>query len=475
MPSEFWQQYWAEAQSSGSFHEMLKFIWSYLTFSDLQTAFFLMLWTLTLRVLLITVYFSITYMAVAFVKKRMQTRLSVTANYNSWVLLIGSVVLANLRFNSKLFVWLTELHRGDSLLKAYIFTLLTLVFAAWFIGALIKLAALTRMNRRIKRTIRRMERYVDNAGITEWAVWALGLRRTPDIRIAGFIETPVSYGFFRKTVLLPANYKDKYTDTGLSLLLLHEMTHIKHGDTIKLLLIQLMKCVLWMSPVMGRFIKNFKRDSEMLCDNRVISLRSDERDTYGELILKECAYKTARFGFGFSDSYNAVANRLDALYRYKAPKHLKWLIAIPITALLLCAVSFALRSDWIAVNDRYNADFEFYAYDNSTGEYVLLTPNGQEQLYELEDLNGSLNIHCNEEMLRELAKPYASDGQIQLMVVSLSYTVASDENDMTTGLGSCWFISEEKQELAIIVDSSYIQLRQRTFAEYLFLLIASKI
>jgi len=412
------------------------------------------------------------YMVITVVKKHLQTKLSAATNYNSWYLLICCIVLANLRFNNGLLMLPAGLLNGASSLRAYIFTLLTIIFAVWFIGAFIKLAALMRMSRKIKKSIRHMERYTDNAGIAGWAVSALRLRRTPDIRIAGFIDTPVSYGVFRKTVLLPVNYNEKYTETELSLLILHEMTHIKHGDTIKLFLIQLVECLLWMSPVMGRFTKSFKRDSEILCDNRVISLRSGERDTYGELILKECAYRTARFGFGFSDSYNAVANRLDALYRYKAAERLKWLLIIPIAALMLCVLSFTLRTDWIAVNDRYNADFEFYALDKSTGSYVLLTQEEQNKLYEIEEMDGYQYFTFNDENLRALAKPYASDGQITIKAVSRNYIVQTGDNDITTGLNSDYAISEEPQMISI---TGWVRLEQRTLAEYLFLLITSKL
>lgn len=486
MDDSFARQVWSELFSDGTPFEILSFLWFRVTDNALLSAFLLMLWTFTLRLALVSFYFSLLYFIVAYIKKRLHKKLSVRANYYSWYLLLFSVVLANLWFNNGFIALPAKLvyesyeHSHINQPDAPFGICLFLFSAIWLMVFIFKLASLARMNQRIKTSMKHMERYDDMEGLAEKAAATLGLRKMPDIWVADYIQTPVSCGVFKKVILLPVDYEEKYTAGELYLLLLHEMTHIRHGDTVKLFIMNLVECFLWLTPAVRLFTKSFKRDAELLCDNRVIGLQESARDTYGNLILKECSYKTARFGFGFSDSYHAIENRLDALYRYKADGRLKLLAIIPAALLLICALSLAFRAEWFEVNPQYSSDFEIRVFDESTGNYVPLPPEVCDGLYVIEDDGiDHLSLRFIDDAVREVAGQYAVDGMISIKAVSDSYAIHTGESDLTYGLNHGDDIEAVKPEIPddpeFLIIYSAIPLRTRTFAEYVLLWITSKL
>lgn len=447
-------------------------MWRYIVENGTLSAFFLMLWTFMVKCLLISVYFSLLYCGITRIKEFLYKKMSIHANYYSWYCILFSVVLVNLGISNYIISLSYQPLYSWSPNRPYFFLTGCLLSAVWLSVVICKLTALTLLNLKIRKSMKRMESFDDNEGLAEQAASTFGLRKMPDIWVADYIETPVSYGVFKKVILLPVDYEEKYTHGELYLLLLHEMAHIKHGDTVKLCMINLAECFLWITPAMRLFIKNFKRDSEVLCDNCVIGLQSDERDTYGNLILKECVRKNTSFGFSFSDSYHTIENRLDALYRYKdkASGRSKLFAVIPAAVLMICALSYTFRADWFVVNNEYNSEFEVVVFDAGYTDFVLLPTEACAGVYELEA--GSIIVDTKE--LYNLTWSYADKGYSEVKISSYNYVAETNAITLCSGSGHLFDI----HELAGGQDeyTPFIQkLEQRTPIEYLFLLIASKL
>ncbi len=449
-------------------NETIQYIWQQITNCFTLYAFFFMLFIFIVKCLFISVYFSLIYFALSFIKKYLHTRMSVRANYYSWYVLLFSIVLVNLGDHK------TQLYNlyGMATAMPYAYVTGCVLAAVWGTVFICKLTAYILLSYKIKKSFKSMEAYDDSEGLAERAVLALGLRRKPDIMIACYIETPVSYGVFKKTVLLPDNYEEKYSRDELYFLLLHEMTHIKQGDTAKLHLVSLAECFLWVTPAMRLFIKNFKRDSEIRCDNRVIGLQGSERETYGNLILKECADRNTSMGFGFSDSYNALSNRLDALYRYKPEKHKRVSIAVitMMIFLLISSVSYFFSSNYLTLN--YSPEFEVMLTNaESTDVEVLSSDAGDDAYYKVSDDN----IRIDKRKLGELVSGFAGGEYDRICIFSSLYAVYINENTFI-GRGNMYVFRFD--ELTDNRDSSRYYTRkldQLAPMEALFLQIASKL
>ncbi len=366
-------------------------IWQFVTNSNTLFNFFVMIFTIILKCLMISAYFSLIYCALRLIKKCVHKKMSARANYYCWYALIFSVILANLGINDSIklsfYYLIYSLFYSNDSSAVYIYVPVCILATVWAIIVIHKLVVYMRLNYKMIASLKRMEHYDDDEGLLKRATILLRLNKKPDVFISRYIDAPVSYGVFKKTILLPVDFKEKYSSDELVLILLHEMAHIKNFDTVKLHVINLVECFLWTTPAIHLFRKQFKRDSEILCDNLVMGIRDSDRDTYGNLILKECVDRNTTIGFGFSDSYNALSNRLSALYRYQPEKHGRVSISVVtiMVLLLISCVSYFITGNCLKVNQNSelrimltNADLtnvELLDSDECDGVYYKVTGN----------------------------------------------------------------------------------------------------
>lgn len=308
-----------------------------------------LLLTFMVKCLLISLYCLAIFGVLWLIKHIAKDRLSVRANYYSWYLLLLSFPLSRLAINDGMKLFFYDIFfRSASfditpesvemmmLITDILFSFRPFLFIAtllWLMVVAIKYVRQVMTNIRLNRDINRQAQFHDKDGLKQKAAAAFVLRADKiNIVAAAFIHSPVSYGIFRKTVLLPTDYNERYSTKELYLLLLHEMGHIKNHDTVKLQFIDILQCFIW--PL--RFMKKyFVRDSEILCDNRVLGVE-DECDAYGELMLRECSTKHVVRGLAFSDSFHTLKSRIEAIYSHAPEVHRIALLSV-IVALTLCA------------------------------------------------------------------------------------------------------------------------------------------
>lgn len=120
---------------------------------------------------------------------------------------------------------------------------------------------------------------------------------------------PGAFGIFRPVIILPENMAGSRRH-----IILHELTHIRHRDTIWNIL-TLLICVLnWYNPLAWISRALFLKDAERFCDESVIRRIGEEnRRAYAESLLS-CAAKTSGLslvtGFGELDIKTRIKNIL---------------------------------------------------------------------------------------------------------------------------------------------------------------------
>ena len=83
-----------------------------------------------------------------------------------------------------------------------------------------------------------------------------------------FVQTPMVYGIRNPKVLLPT---EEYTTDQLKIILLHELTHIKHKDIFWKLLCRMILLIYWFYPLKRQIFKVVNEWSEVYCDFSVIN------------------------------------------------------------------------------------------------------------------------------------------------------------------------------------------------------------
>lgn len=108
-----------------------------------------------------------------------------------------------------------------------------------------------------------------------------------DVILSPRVAGPMAAGIFRRRILLPADFADRYGSDERRLALLHEGAHHDRGDLYANLAGLVVVALHWFNPVAHRAWRAFRHDQEQACDATVLARSSGaERAAYGLTVLK---------------------------------------------------------------------------------------------------------------------------------------------------------------------------------------------
>ena len=137
-----------------------------------------------------------------------------------------------------------------------------------------------------RRAVRRFSRPVEDERTL--AIWNAVRREMHVVRPIQLlsckkVQSPMMTGFFHPVLLLPDT---DYSDTGLHMILKHELVHYKRGDIWYKLLMICANAVHWFNPLVYLMVTASNQDLEMSCDSAVIQdADTASRKQYSETIL----------------------------------------------------------------------------------------------------------------------------------------------------------------------------------------------
>jgi beta-lactamase regulating signal transducer with metallopeptidase domain len=173
----------------------------------------------------------------------------------------------------------------------------------------------------------------------------LRLHHVPRVVVTNELICPAVFGIFRPILLMPKNYLSKLSRKDAEHMLLHELAHIKRGDTIVHGIYLLLQIVYWFNPLLWLARRQLHHLRELCCDATVARLLKNKTCEYRETLIdvaRRFLAKPVEPGLGllglFEDT-NRLLVRLNWLekqtWRYYKMKNL---IVITITALMLAFV-----------------------------------------------------------------------------------------------------------------------------------------
>lgn len=149
-------------------------------------------------------------------------------------------------------------------------------------------------------------------------------------------------GIIKPVLVLP---EDKPTDEKI---ILHELLHYRHKDTIKTFFHCLIRCINWFNPLMTYVFRVMDNDVEKLCDLRTLEkLEGEDRREYGRMLLGMVNEKYQKVPCTSSVSNGAenISGRIDSIVKFKKyPKGME-LVSVCIILLLIfpCLVGSAME------------------------------------------------------------------------------------------------------------------------------------
>ena len=84
------------------------------------------------------------------------------------------------------------------------------------------------------------------------------------------ISSPMALGILRPIIIFPADLVEKLNADKLSLILMHELAHVRRWDNLTLLLQRLVSAVLFFHPAVWLCGRMLRREAEQACDDLVV-------------------------------------------------------------------------------------------------------------------------------------------------------------------------------------------------------------
>ncbi|MFB3788975.1 MAG: M56 family metallopeptidase [bacterium] len=137
-----------------------------------------------------------------------------------------------------------------------------------------------------------------------------GVKRPIRWREAPWITSPIVVGLFRPAILLPADLNKHFTRNQIKWILLHELAHIRRGDSLIRILQGLLQIIFFFNPVV--YIANLAIDQqrEFACDDKALIGAKVSRKDCGEGFLNAVvntnglpAFLPASIGLFISKTY----------------------------------------------------------------------------------------------------------------------------------------------------------------------------
>ena len=107
----------------------------------------------------------------------------------------------------------------------------------------------------------------------------LGFDCYPRVEVAtsSSIGSPIALGILRPLILFPADLVDKLRADELSLILMHEMAHVRRCDNLVLLLHRLVAAAFFFHPAVWLCGRMLRREAEQACDDLVVFATGREK------------------------------------------------------------------------------------------------------------------------------------------------------------------------------------------------------
>lgn len=101
----------------------------------------------------------------------------------------------------------------------------------------------------------------------------MGIRKKVQIWVSDFVASPVTIGFLKPMILVPAAAINHLTPQQLEAVLLHELAHIRRYDYLLNLLVNIIRTILYFNPFVSALVKSLEREREMSCDEMVLQFQ----------------------------------------------------------------------------------------------------------------------------------------------------------------------------------------------------------
>ena len=178
---------------------------------------------------------------------------------------------------------------------------------------------------------------------TQCKALEFGISRKVTLWCSNHITSPMTFGFWKPVILLPMALVNQLSMQEAEVLIIHELTHIRHKDYLLNWGLLLVESVFFFNPFVRFIARAIKMEREKNCDIQVLNFK------YCNILYAETLLKTSRVQQQLSLQLAAVKNKKQLFQRihfFSSPANLQFqktrggfLLATYFTALLTAALA----------------------------------------------------------------------------------------------------------------------------------------
>lgn len=278
--------------------------------------------------------------------------------------------------------------------------LLSVLLLIWVLGVLLVAAIYCSGSIRLNK-IRRHTQLPNQSVLKQYSFCCKRLRvlRPPVLCLSKELSAPVSFGLCRAFVVLPEKAVQGLSEQELEHILLHELSHIQHGDLMTNSLFCVAQALFWFDPVVWFALRQMRRDREAYCDWEVMQILRGEKDRldYGQTILRFAAkmHDLPWMANGFCTKNGQLKYRLEQIVEFHGETNRgRWIErGLVFVLALICLVQLPLLATCAERESGYYAPVGAVTMEDADWD-ALFSTEGCAVLY---DLNADQYIVYNKD------------------------------------------------------------------------------
>ncbi len=166
------------------------------------------------------------------------------------------------------------------------------IFVVWISGSLITFFVMIWRGRKFENLIKKMKGEDHSLQqLADQIAQKMGMKHAPVVRVLDASITPMIWAFgLKPLILIPAQLYSEASQEKQSMILAHELAHIKRKDHLFRWVELAVLVLFWWFPVIRWIRKEWHTIQEECCDAWVIRLFPKNRVDYGEVLLEAAAF-----------------------------------------------------------------------------------------------------------------------------------------------------------------------------------------
>ncbi|RYZ21747.1 MAG: M56 family metallopeptidase [Chitinophagaceae bacterium] len=141
----------------------------------------------------------------------------------------------------------------------------------------------------------------------------VGIRKRVRVYLSSLVTSPLTIGYLKPIILIPAAALSNLTPAQLEAVLLHELSHIRRYDYLVNLLLTAINVVLYFNPFVRLFVRAVENERENCCDELVLQFEYDKVSYASALLeLEKSNHVSAELAMG-ATGRNTLLSRIEKI------------------------------------------------------------------------------------------------------------------------------------------------------------------